>query len=151
MSLHASAILTQEQQAAASFERAVEHHEMKVLLDEGLYRHVRFKRPNELTYWFDLVTWPGYLAINGDLVSGYTFSRIEDMFDFFARGEQINPEYWSGKITCPATQTRNYDPDKFDPATMDEPPWEWDFSFLLSCHAIRWGVGRYREEKYGTH
>jgi hypothetical protein len=135
-----------EIRAAAQFEQMVERHEMTILLDEGLYRHVRFRRPDELGYWFDLVTWPGYLAINGDLISGYTFARIEDMFNFFA-GDHINPMYWAEKITCPKTETRVYDPDRFDPATMDEPPWEWDWSFLYSCHAIQWGVGRYREEK----
>jgi len=198
-----------EQRAAARFKQIAGKHEMTVLRDDGLYRHLRFKRPDELTYWFDLVTWPGYLAINGDLVSGYTFSRIEDMFRFFqyrsdVHGQfRINPHYWSEKIT-------NYDAMKgtrvyseaalhnhvkealrnmaesegvglpvlekewrehvqyFDLSiegwarqAIDDfrymgrgfvDAWEWDltewsYPFLLCCHAIGWGIRRYRGER----
>lgn len=60
----------------------LETHEMHVLHDDGLYRHIRFKRPGTLMYHFDLITWPGVLAVNGDMGS-YMFSRVTDMFTFF--------------------------------------------------------------------
>lgn len=75
-------------------------HQMTVLLDrttEGeVYRHLRFARPGTGMWRFDLVTWPGHLAISGDLES-FTFSRIPDMFDFF-RGGRVNPGYWAEKV-----------------------------------------------------
>ena len=42
-------------------------HAMTILRDDGLYRHLRFKRPNTSSYYFDIITWPGYLAITGDM------------------------------------------------------------------------------------
>jgi hypothetical protein len=77
-------------------------HEMTVKRDDGLYRHLLFMRPDRSTYWFELVTWPGCLAIRGDM-DGFVFSRIEDMFEFF-RGDRINPGYWSEKIISEGTR-----------------------------------------------
>jgi hypothetical protein len=137
----------QEEKAAAHFRDIVRDHQMEILHHEGLYRHVRFKRPDSTTYWFDLVTWPGYLAINGDLVSGYTFTRTRDMFSFFASGPGINPQYWAEKITCPTIELRKFDEDvetDFD-VWEEGRPWLWDHSYLLSCHAIRWGVEQWTQ------
>lgn len=98
-----------------------EAHEMTVLRDDGLYRHLRFRKPGTSVYYFDLVTWPGYLAIVGD-AGDYVFSRTEDMFEFFgpkgARGGfedarwGINPQYWSEKLQAPsprAAERYSYD------------------------------------------
>jgi len=75
-------------------------HEMAVLHDEGLYRHLRFRSPDHGTYWFDLITVPGVLIFRGDGDS-FVFSRTEDMFGFFrsSREGSINPTYWSEKLT----------------------------------------------------
>lgn len=137
--------LTDEERARQHFRDATVKHEMEVLYDDGLYRHLRFQSPGTLMYGYDLVTWPGYLAINGDLVSGYTFSRLLDMIQFFASdAEGINPTYWSEKITNHAARaaTRVYD-DEADPYD-DERAWHWDHCFLLCCWAIRSGVDQYR-------
>lgn len=80
-------------------------HELTVVHDDDLYRHLRFKRPNTGMYWFDLVTWPGHLAFVGD-GDGFVFARIPDMFQFF-RGPvagYMNPQYWSEKLVAPAGQ-----------------------------------------------
>lgn len=79
----------------------VENHEMTVLKDDGMYRHIRFQTPGSSIFWFDLVTWPGNLVITGD-VHSFQFARTEDMFEFFmvhtgSRGG-INPGYWAEKI-----------------------------------------------------
>ena len=74
----------------------IENHEMTVLRDDGLYRYIQFKQPGKIAYHFELVTWPGYLTICGDMGS-YTFRRISDMFDFF-NGPGINPHYWREKL-----------------------------------------------------
>lgn len=98
--------MSTETDMAARFAAETAQHQMTVLRDDGLYRHVRFMHvaPNPETgkperssfYWFDLLTWPGCLTINGDCGT-YTFSRIEDMFEFF-RGSRINPMYWAEKV-----------------------------------------------------
>lgn len=82
------------------FERDTAKHELQVLHDDGLYRHLRFSAPDTYCYGYDLVTWPGYLVICGDM-GDYTFTRIRDMFEFFAGERQapgINPSYWAQKL-----------------------------------------------------
>lgn len=60
----------------------VANHEMIIIRDDGVNRHVRFKRPNSSCMYFDLITWPGHLCYTGDMGS-YVFRRLEDMFEFF--------------------------------------------------------------------
>lgn len=78
-------------------------HEMTVLHDDGLYRHIQFRHTTpegqSSIYGFDLITIPGTLIFQGD-GDGYMFRRIEDMFQFF-RGPvgDINPGYWAEKVT----------------------------------------------------
>lgn len=81
------------------FDNEVSSHEMTVFKDDDLYRHIRFKKPNTMSYYFDIITWPGNLTICGDMGT-FTFARVRDMFDFF-KGDQINPSYWHEKmIAC---------------------------------------------------
>ncbi len=85
----------------SSFLKDVEKHQMTVIRDDGLYRHVRFKRPDTICYSFDLITWPGYLCYTGDMGT-YVFTRLADMFEFFRRPEhcryQIDMRYWAEKV-----------------------------------------------------
>lgn len=85
-----------ETEVAERFKKAVIEHEMIVVRDDGLHRHLTFKRPKSGVYHFHITTWPGYLAISGD-VGCYVFSRLPDMFRFF-RGDGINPSYWGEKL-----------------------------------------------------
>lgn len=86
-----------------NFLRDVKDHQLSVLRDDGLYRHLRFKRPGSSAYYFDLITWPGALCYTGDMGT-FVFGRLADMFEFFRtdRGEAgelcINPGYWSEKV-----------------------------------------------------
>jgi hypothetical protein len=87
-----------------TFLRDVREHAMTVLRDDGIYRHLRYKRLDSGTYWFDIVTWPGQLSFSGDMGS-FTFSRLRDMFEFFrtdarrpGEGLKINLGYWAEKI-----------------------------------------------------
>lgn len=79
-------------------------HEMTVLHDDGLYRHIRFKKPGTGMYRYDLITWPGHLTIAGDMGT-WTFARTEDMLEFF-RGNpdhpRINLDYWAEKLQAGA-------------------------------------------------
>lgn len=184
-------------------------HQMTVLRDEGLYRHVRFQEPGTSIWHFDLVTWPGHLVITGDL-QDFHFARISDMFEFF-RGPvgHINPGYWAEKLRGPVS-TKSFSADRFKRLVFEhfryrcehseapnaplwrairedvladveifddgeahrrlqefryyaEPAaawrrhradfeftdsWEWDlreydFHFLVSLHAIVWGINQY--------
>lgn len=84
----------------------VARHEMIVIHDERLNRHIRFKRPGSNCMHFDLITWPGYLCYSGDMGT-YVFWRLEDMFSFFRTDREhsrdgqtlaINPGYWGEKL-----------------------------------------------------
>lgn len=78
------------------------NHSMEVLLDDGKRRHLRFSENGSSIYHFNIVTWPGYLAISGD-IGAYMFSRTADMFTFFRsekEGLYINPSYWAEKLNA---------------------------------------------------
>ena len=90
-----------ENRVAEVFAADVTEHQMVVVHDEGLYRHLRFQRPNTGLGWFEIVTWPGALAVRGDMDAGFIFSREHDMFQFFRRNGHehgINPSHWAEKI-----------------------------------------------------
>lgn len=108
-------------QSRERFARETATHEMTVLRDDGLYRHLRFQRPDSSYYWFDIITWPGVLTISGDC-GCFVFSRIKDMFAFFGDGGSsggfaderygINPHYWGEKLRAPkqdATRTYSFE------------------------------------------
>ena len=83
------------------FIKDIAQHEMHVIRDDGVNRHLRFKRPNTMTMHFDLLTWPGHLCYTGDMGT-YVFRRLHDMFDFFRPDEglelyQIDMRYWAEK------------------------------------------------------
>lgn len=93
------------------FLKDVERHTMTVIRDDGVHRHIRFKHPDSGSYWFDLITWPGTLCIDGDCGT-YVFRRLEDMFQFFRTDRDwlrdgktlgINPSYWGEKLQSTAT------------------------------------------------
>lgn len=69
---------------ADQFKRDIDRHEMIVIRDDGVNRHIRFKRPGTMCMHFDLLTWPGYLCYTGDMGT-YVFRRLEDMLQFFRR------------------------------------------------------------------
>ena len=95
-------------------------HQLTVLHDDGLYRHLRMAAPGTRIWSWDVITWPGHLATAGDIADGFTFSRLLDMLNFFGpvRFDQgvpeINPGYWAEKL--PEHQraaTRRYSRDQF--------------------------------------
>lgn len=86
----------------------VANHEMTIIRDDGLYRHVRFGQSGSSEMQFDLLTWPGYLCYTGDMGT-YVFHRLRDMFEFFRTDRKhmrpcdgqtlaINLSYWSEKL-----------------------------------------------------
>lgn len=102
----------------ALFLKDVARHELTVIRDDGLHRHLRFSRPESGNMRFDLITWPGTLCYTGDMGT-YVFSRIADMLQFFRdNGDgalRINEGYWAEKLdaTDRADGHREYDADRF--------------------------------------
>lgn len=182
-------------------------HQISIIRDDGVYRHIRFATPGTSFWRFDLVTWPGHLVITGD-VQDFHFARLDDMFEFFRKPVgYINPGYWAEKL-CGEQRCKSYSADVFkqrvfqefwddrddrpgpqrelwqaicaeildDAEIYDEnearnvvsrfrwtdhgrfefyDTWEWDlteydFHFLLSLHAIVWGINWYDSVKAGN-
>lgn len=100
------------------FLKDVEKHQIQIIHDDGVYRHIRFKDPDTICMYFDLVTWPGFLAYSGDM-GAYMFTRTHDMFEFFRRREdklfQIDMRYCAEK--CEASDKhdgiREFSKEKF--------------------------------------
>lgn len=106
------------------FKADVLSHKMEVLMDNGVYRHLSFRQPkNSWHHRFDLVTYPGYLVISGDM-GCWVFSRVNDMFQFFRSSDgRINPGYWSEKIQNGSSGGRDdakeYDGDYYKAALIE--------------------------------
>lgn len=88
-----------------SFLKDVASHVVEVIRDDGLYRHIRLRKPGTMCFHFDLITWPGYLCYTGDMGT-FVFRRLEDMFQFFRTKpyanrdplDQIDRRYWAEKL-----------------------------------------------------
>jgi hypothetical protein len=96
----------------SEFIRDVSKHKMVVIRDDGIYRHLRFTRPDTFCMQFDILTWPGYLCVTGDMHS-WLFTRTQDMFTFFRQNGElsaalpINPDYWGEKLVASASNGRH--------------------------------------------
>jgi hypothetical protein len=90
--------MTKEEKSRAEFNRDTAKHEMTILHDDGLYRHLKCAAPGTYCGSFNITTWPFYLAYSGDM-GEFMFTRIDDMFSFF-RGNRVSPGYWSEKCVA---------------------------------------------------
>jgi hypothetical protein len=100
----------------------VPHHKMQVLRDDGVYRHLLFKKPGTSSHHFNVVTYPGTLVYTGDMGS-FVFQRLDDMFKFFRtdadRGDGINPSYWAEKLVAiDRGGHKEFDENKFNRRVM---------------------------------
>jgi len=103
------------------FNNEIKNHQMKVLLDQGVYRHLSFSRPGTSSYSFAIITGPGFLLYRGDM-GCYEFERLNDMFNFF-RGGAINPGYWSEKVESISkfgSGIRKFNHDSFEQKVLQE-------------------------------
>lgn len=80
----------------------VKDHQIIILNDYGVRRHLQFRTTETICFSFDLITWPGHLCYTGDMGT-YVFKHLKNMFEFF-RDEPtktgslyINPMYWAEK------------------------------------------------------
>lgn len=118
---------------APEFLEQIGQHRMRILLDDGVRRHIEFqaKSGSWRGNWFDLLTWPGFLAICGSM-GVYVFSRTEDMFTIFrpshwrglsrelrADDYRINPHYWAQKMRgIDREGFERWDPETFQSRVM---------------------------------
>lgn len=70
-------------------------HTLTVLHEDGLYRHLRFNSPNSF-YWFDIITWPKGLTINGGMGTFTLKVDEDDVLALFLRS--ASPSYWQEKV-----------------------------------------------------
>lgn len=69
----------------ASFVQQTKGHQLTSIREDGLYRHLRMHNPEMGSMWsWQVVTVPWFLTTLGDVADGYSFSREEDMLQFFA-------------------------------------------------------------------
>ena len=105
-------------QTLGYFRRDTADHVLTILHDDGVYRHLRFGRPGDSCYYFELITYPGGLLYRGDMGS-FAFERTRDMLEFFRRPDnekryRIDLRYWAEKVTASERGgTREHDPDGF--------------------------------------
>ncbi|MFE7115007.1 hypothetical protein ACFU99_06225 [Streptomyces sp. NPDC057654] len=109
-------------QAYSNFLSETAEHQLIVLHDEGLYRHLRIQKPGTRTWSWDITTWPGHLATSGDIANGYMFTRDLDMIDWFSLcrkcrdyysdgAPNIDVHYWAEKL-CGG---RSHEEEKYHP------------------------------------
>lgn len=108
-----------EKDAADRFARETSRHELTILHDDGLYRHLRFMpKTGGSFYWFDLITVPDSLIFRGDGESFvFTILRADDLFDLFRRTScngSISPGYWSEKLSSRRDAATDYSTHLFN-------------------------------------
>mgnify|MGYP006928492278 FL=1 len=93
---------------AERFAADTAQHHLSVLKADGVYRHIRFAQPGTNMYAVEIVTWPGSLAVTGDMGS-YLFTRTEDMLLFFSGKGTIAYRYWAEKESGGRAGNENFD------------------------------------------
>jgi len=127
---------------AEHFAADVATHQLEVVRDDGLYRHLRARRPGTGMYWFDIITWPGSLTITGDMGT-YVFAREEDMFPWFGyERDDINPHYWTQKLQAVDTNSgvREYSRDVFVQQIREHLTEDWTGLGPAALVAVRYAV-----------
>lgn len=92
------------------FLKEIEEHQLVVHHEVDVLRHLTFGKPGVGCWSMSVVTWPGHLATSGDIGSGYVFTRLYDMLNFFHvpdhlqdyyedHAPSIDFRYWSEKLS----------------------------------------------------
>lgn len=111
--------------AYAAFLEQTKNHQLTVIHEDGLYRHLRIQAPGTRMWSWDITTWPGYLATSGDIADGFLFTRLDDMINFFSvptgsreyysdGAPSIDVRYWAEKLCGGrATEVKTYQSETF--------------------------------------
>lgn len=99
------------------FGREIRNHEAKVLLKQKGYLHMMCRKPNESSYWFEIIVAPRSLTFRGDGES-FVFHACDDMLSFFRNGWyhnkiHINTTYWAEKVTSDRECLKGHDEEEF--------------------------------------
>jgi hypothetical protein len=105
-------------EAAAQFARDTANHQMTVLHDDGLYRHLRFTNPAADGHTpFELITWPYNLVVKAGWVFHFDIDATPDMLDLFRKTAfpgEINPGYWSEKVRAGRDEIDGFSDELFE-------------------------------------
>lgn len=99
---------------AEQFARDTANHQMVVLHEDGLYRHLRF---TDRCTPFELITWPFNLVVKAGWTFHFDIDATEDMFTLFRRTAltgEINPDYWSEKVRAGRDKIEDFSDDLFE-------------------------------------
>lgn len=138
-----SAVVVDREDVAAArrqLARDVAGDSLVVLLDERGYRHLRFAFPGAPIGTFELMTWPGRLAVDAPrahhlfLLPVALRRRRPDAFDLFDLGGDVDPEGWAHLLRYDRAGTQPSDP-----------------TFLWCCWAIAHGIAEYRRREQADH
>jgi len=117
------------------FLQDVAGHQMFVLHEDDVYRHIRFRKPGTGDMHFDLITWPGSLCYTGDMGT-FVFERTRDMFEFFRRPERcrysIDMRYWAEKVQAGDNSGAGNGVKKFSKEKFDANVRRWLEDFIKS-------------------
>lgn len=114
--------MKQKDYVLEQFRKDTADHQLEVILDQGMHRHLRLSKPGTSCYSYNVVTWPGYLAVSGDM-GGSIFTRLPDMFEFFREKPRqnepdalyINQSYWAEKL-----HANDGDPKRYESGLLRE-------------------------------
>ena len=111
-----------------TFLEDIKNHQIEIIKDDGLYRHIKCNVPGTWTMGFHVITFPNGLLYTGDMGT-YEFERIEDMFRFFRSGINeetgdinISSAYWAEKCYSESVYgngIREFDPELFKEQIKD--------------------------------
>lgn len=120
--------MTTYQLTPETFLKDVADHQMQIIHEAGVYRHLRFHQPGTVCMHFDIITWPGRLCYTGDMGT-FVFSRVHDMLEFFRPSDyakvdplnRIDRRYWAEKIDAQdrADGVKEFSEEKFSTAVME--------------------------------
>ncbi|MEU0991630.1 hypothetical protein [Streptomyces sp. NPDC005953] len=100
------------------FARDTAEHQLTVLHENGLYRHLRFAAPDRGRVGpFELITWPYNLVVKAGWTFHFDIDATPDMLDLFrntAFSGEINPGYWSEKVRAGRDEVEGFDQQLFD-------------------------------------
>ncbi len=106
------------------FLEGIKEHQIEIIKDDGLYKHIRCKKPDTWNMGFHIITFPGGLLYTGDMGT-YEFERTEDMFKFFRDPKKtlhIDSGYYAEKCRAESIfgdGIREFDPEIFRDAVKE--------------------------------
>ncbi|MCQ8831854.1 hypothetical protein [Streptomyces malaysiensis] len=110
--------MTEYPEIAKRFARETAGHQMTVKHEDGLYRHLRFGRPEHGSFGvYELITWPYNLVVKAGWTFHFDIDATPDMFDLFrntAFSGEINPSYWQEKVRAGRDEIEGFDENLFE-------------------------------------